>query len=116
VERRASAELGAGEAEQLGPQVASEDGVPIAHDRHRDRRQDPMEPDNVVEECLGNGRCGVGVDESDEVAVFGETVQNLQRSPLRRRSTPRLAWQAVVGGLPDEGDLSCFFGRWSSPG
>jgi hypothetical protein len=76
-ERRAGAELGAGEVEQLRPHVAGEDGTPIAHDR----RRDAMEPNDATEECLGDGRRRIGVAESDEVVVFGESDHQITDLP-----------------------------------
>jgi hypothetical protein len=35
-----------------------------------------VEPHNAVEEGAGDGRCGVGVAERDEVRVLGEAVDH----------------------------------------
>ena len=71
-ERRAEAELDAGKCEELHPELAREDRVPIAHNRARET----MEPYDLVEEDPGDGCSSVGVADRNEVGVFGEAVDD----------------------------------------
>jgi hypothetical protein len=70
--------LGAGELEHLLPHLTSEDRVAVADDRGRE----PVEADDVGEERSGDRRCRVWVPERDEVAIFGEAIDNRQHYRL----------------------------------
>jgi hypothetical protein len=71
VERRAHEKCDADQLEEVLPDVASEDGVPVAHDGG-----EPVEPHDTLEEHLGHRHGGVGVVEGEEVGVLGEAVHH----------------------------------------
>jgi hypothetical protein len=65
-------ELDPCQREQLGPELAREDRVPVADNGVRHA----MEPDNGVEECPSYERRHVGVVECNEVRILGEAVDH----------------------------------------
>ena len=72
VKCRAEAKLDAREVEQLRPECAGEDGVPIADDG----TWNAVEAHNLVEEGTRHRGRRVGVAEGDEVRIFGEPVDD----------------------------------------
>jgi hypothetical protein len=58
--------------EQIPPDVAGEDRIPIADDR----RREAVESDDVSEESSGDRRCRVRVAERYEVSVLQQAVDH----------------------------------------
>lgn len=78
MEGSAHAQLHASPLEQVAPDVAHEDGIPVADNG----RRKAVEPNNVVEEGLSDGRRQVGVAERYEVRILRKTVDHREDDAL----------------------------------
>jgi hypothetical protein len=72
VEGKAEPQHGAQHSEQFLPEVASEDGIPIADNGV----WNAMEVHHLIKERLCHRQCYIRMMQHDEVCVFGETVDH----------------------------------------
>jgi hypothetical protein len=72
MESSSHAERDAGQLEEVMPHIAGEHGVPIAHDR----RGEPVQPNDAVEEGAGDRCRRIRVLEGNEMGVLGESLDD----------------------------------------